>query len=155
MSDADAKAKRLSLQTELARLNWTAAHRIQIQMRYSDTDAMGHLNNAVYVQYLETSRVLMMRDLKLPDGGGPSVVARLELDYHREIRLGQVVLVESLIERLGNTSWTVLSRILADGVPSAFARTVEVAVDEQHRPAPIPADVREALEPLLAQEIKA
>ncbi|KEF33985.1 MULTISPECIES: acyl-CoA thioesterase [Deinococcus] len=133
----------------LAALDWTRAHRASIQMRYGDIDAMGHLNNAVYVQYLELSRVLLLRDLGLPDGDDRSVIARLELDYRREVRWGQAVAVESLVERVGATSWTVLSRLLADGTPCAYARTVQVRVGEGLRPEPLPDALRARLAELL------
>ncbi|UQN07337.1 thioesterase family protein [Deinococcus sp. QL22] len=130
--------------------DWARAHRAGIQMRYGDIDTMGHLNNAVYVQYLETSRILLMRDLGVPDDEDRSVIARLELDYQREIRLGQDVFVETLVERLGNTSWTLLSRVTADGVPCTYARTVQVRVDAALKPTPLPAVLREQLQTLLA-----
>jgi len=120
-------------------------------MRYGDIDAMGHLNNAVYVQYLETSRVALMRDLGVPDREDRSVIARLELDYRREVRWEQAVTVESLIERVGRTSWTVVSRVLADGEPCAYARTVQVRVDRAHRPETLPDSLRAALAPLGVQ----
>lgn len=155
MSNHTKNTERPHLTAELAPLNWENAHRTTIQMRYSDTDAMGHLNNAVYVQYLETSRVLLMRDLAVPDGGGRSVVARLELEYRQEIKLGQTVVVESLVEHIGRSSWTVVSRILADGQPSAFARTVEVKVGEDMRPAAIDDALRTLFEPLMTKEVQA
>lgn len=133
----------------LASLDWARAHRAEVQMRYGDIDAMGHLNNAVYVQYLETSRVILMRDLGVRDTDDHSVIARLELDYRREVRWGQQVLVENLVERVGRTSWTVVSRLLADGEPCAYARTVQVRVDAAHRPEPLPERVRAAFAPLL------
>lgn len=129
---------------------WARAHRAGIQMRYGDIDTMGHLNNAVYVQYLETSRILLMRDLGVPDDEDRSVIARLELDYQREIRLGQEVFVETLVERLGTTSWTLLSRVTADGVPCTYARTVQVRVDTALKPTPLPTVLREQLSKLLA-----
>ncbi|WP_019587593.1 acyl-CoA thioesterase [Deinococcus apachensis] len=135
--------------TALADLDWSRAHRTAIQMRYGDIDAMGHLNNAVYVQYLETSRVILMRDLGVREQDDHSVIARLELDYRREVRWGQAVEVESLVERVGRTSWTVVSRLLANGEPSAYARTVQVRVDTAHRPEPLPERVRSAFAPLL------
>lgn len=119
-------------------------------MRYSDTDAMGHVNNAVYVQYLETARVVMMRDLQGGTDELRSVVARLELDYAREIKLNQEVVVESLVERLGGKSWTVISRILADDRPCAFARTVEVRVNE-HNQATSLAEVATILQPYVLE----
>ena len=140
----------LSLEQQLARLDWSRPHRTPIQMRYSDTDAMGHLNNAIYVQYLETSRMIMLRDT-CPEELR-TVIARVELDYRHEIKLGQEVVVESVIERVGRSSWTVASRMLADGRVSAVARSVEVHVDDQLRPAPLPGRVRAAFEQLLAGE---
>ncbi|MDL2343145.1 thioesterase family protein [Deinococcus sp. MIMF12] len=136
---------------ELASLAWAGAHRAGIQMRYGDIDAMGHLNNAVYVQYLETSRVLLMRDLGVPDREDRSVIARLELDYRQEVRWGQEVTVESLVERVGASSWTVVSRLLADGQPCAYARTVQVRVGDGLRPEPLPEALRERLGSLLAR----
>lgn len=147
MSDPRPPAR---LKDEFAALNWTAAHRTPIQMRYSDTDAMGHVNNAVYVQYLETSRVVMMRDLQGGDDQVRSVVARLELDYGLEVKLGQEVVVEALVERLGRKSWTIISRIVADGVPSAFARTVEVRVNDANEPVAL-GDLPEVLRPYLLE----
>lgn len=136
----------------LAALDWARAHHTQIQMRYGDIDAMGHLNNAVYVQYLETSRVIMMRDLGVRDREDRSVIARLELDYRREVQWGQIVTVDSLVERVGRTSWTVVSRLCADGVPCAYARTVQVRVDAEHRPEPLPPGLHAAFAPLLVRE---
>lgn len=138
------------LKDEFAPLEWSRAHRTSIQMRYSDTDAMGHVNNAVYVQYLETARVVMMRDLQGGTDELRSVVARLELDYAREIKLNQEVVVESLVERLGGKSWTVISRILADDRPCAFARTVEVRVNE-HNQATSLAEVATILQPYVLE----
>ncbi len=134
------------------RLDWRAAHRAGIQMRYGDLDTMGHLNNAVYVQYLETSRVILMTDLGVPPSQDRSVIARLELDYRHEIRPGQTVVVETLVERVGRTSWTLLSRVMADGLPCAYARTVQVRVDADLRPVPLADDLRGRLSGLLAQE---
>lgn len=134
------------LQDEFALLDWSRAHRTPIQVRYSDMDAMGHLNNTVYVQYLEVSRMRMMRDLQRGTDSTRSVVARLELDYAHEIKLEQEVVVETLVERVGNKSWSSLSRILADGQPSAFARTVEVLVDSANTPVPLSEWLRDLLE---------
>ncbi|GAA5535140.1 thioesterase family protein [Deinococcus aluminii] len=135
----------------LAALDWTRAHRTEIQMRYGDIDGMGHLNNAVYVQYLETSRVLLMRDLGVRDEDDRSVLARLELDYRQEVRWGQRVTVETLVEGVGRSSWTVVSRLTADGQPCAFARTVQVRVNAAHRPEPLPEAWRRAFLPLSAR----
>ena len=119
-------------------LNWQDARRCTIQLRYSDLDAMGHINNARYAEFLEVSRMDLSAALGIRDVDDLSVLARLELDYVGELRLGQEVVIESLVERVGRTSWVVVSRFLADGVPCAFARSVQVSVDEAHTPRPLP-----------------
>ncbi|WP_295821057.1 thioesterase family protein [uncultured Deinococcus sp.] len=119
-------------------LNWQDARRCTIQLRYSDLDAMGHINNARYAEYLEVARMDLSAALGIRDVDDLSVLARLELDYVGELRLGQEVVIESLVERVGRTSWVVVSRFVADGVPCAFARSVQVSVDEAHAPRVLP-----------------
>ncbi|GGR72594.1 hypothetical protein GCM10008959_37620 [Deinococcus seoulensis] len=132
-------------------LNWRDAHRTTIQLRYGDLDAMGHVNNARYAEFLEVARMDLSRALAVRDADDRSVLARLELDYVRDIRLGQEVVIETLIERVGRTSWTGVARILADGVPCAFARSVQVRVDDQGQPAVIPPTFAERIAPVLVR----
>lgn len=120
-------------------------------MRYSDIDTNHHVNNGRYGEYLENARIMLMRDIGLWARGERTVLARMELDYVQEIRAGQALIVESLIERLGRTSWTVVARILADDVPCAFSRAVLVRVNPQHQPEPLPEWAREALSTLLVR----
>ncbi|GHF79454.1 MULTISPECIES: acyl-CoA thioesterase [Deinococcus] len=137
--------------TRMPDLNWSDAHRAQLQMRYSDIDTNHHVNNGRYGEYLENARIQLMHDVGLWGEGERAVLARMEMDYVQEIRWGQALVVESLIEKIGRSSWTVVARILADGMPCAFARTVIVRVNAEHRPEPIPDGVREALRPLMVR----
>lgn len=121
-------------------------------MRYADLDTMGHLNNAVYVQYFETARVLMAEALELPEHLDRSVIARQEIDYLHEVRRGQEVVVELVIERIGNTSWTTVCRMLADGRLCAYSRTVQVRVAEgELRPQPLEPEIRTLLARVLGK----
>ncbi|GGB72718.1 thioesterase [Deinococcus soli (ex Cha et al. 2016)] len=125
--------------SRLPALNWGDASRSVIQLRYGDLDAMGHVNNARYAEFLEVGRMGLSREV----GGQAddrSVLARLEIDYVRDIRQGQEVAVDTLVERVGRTSWTSVALILANGVPCAFARSVQVRVDEQGVPRALPED---------------
>lgn len=132
-------------------LNWDDAHRASIQMRYSDIDANQHVNNGRYGEYLENARVMMLRDIGVSVEDSRTVLARMELDYVREIRAGQSLLVESLVERVGRTSLTVVSRVLADGVPCAFGRVVMVGLDAAHQPQPVSDALRRTVAPLLVR----
>lgn len=133
--------------------DWSRAHRTPIQMRYSDTDMMGHINNAAYAQFLELSRLDFLAQT-LP-GHPPlmTVLARLELNYRAEVRLHQQVVAETLLTRLGTSSWTYAFRLLADGQPSADGHSVQVHLDpDTRRPAPLPDEVRQALAAALVPE---
>ncbi|ULH14617.1 acyl-CoA thioesterase [Deinococcus sp. KNUC1210] len=124
-----------------------SAHRTRIQMRYSDTDMMGHINNAAYAQFLEIARMDYLDGL-LPPGVRPAavVLARLELNYRREVHLGQRVEVLTALTAVGRSSWTYAFQILADDVVSADGSSVQVHVDaDTRRPAPLPAEMRRLL----------
>ncbi len=109
-------------------------HRTEIQVRFADTDALGHVNNAVYATYAELGRVEFMRALGIAPGG--FILARLALDYRRQVRLGERVSVETWVERVGNTSVTMRQVVLVGGWAAAAAATpaapegaVEVAAE--------------------------
>ncbi|CAM4035083.1 acyl-CoA thioesterase [Deinococcus marmoris] len=132
-------------------LNWHDAHRTSIQLRFADVDAMGHVNNARYAEFLEVARMDMSAATGIQGDDDHSMLARLELDYVHEIRLGQTVFIESLVERVGRSSWTVAARFVADNVPCAFARSVQVRVNADHIPEALPERFRELVKPLLAR----
>ncbi|GGR01927.1 hypothetical protein GCM10008957_13510 [Deinococcus ruber] len=116
-------------------------------MRYSDTDMMGHINNAAYAQFLEIARMDYL-DALLPPGVRPAavVLARLELNYRREVHLGQRVEVLTALTQVGRSSWTYAFQILADDVVSADGSSVQVHVDaDTRRPAPLPPEMRTVL----------
>ena len=125
-------------------MDWKCAHRTRIQMRYSDTDMMGHINNAAYAQFLELARMEYL-DWLLPPGARPvsMVLARLELNYRQEVRLGQQVEVLTLLRHVGKSSWSYTFQLLADGLLSADGSSVQVHTDpETRRSTPLPALMR-------------
>ncbi len=64
-------------------------HRYRCAMRWSDMDAYGHVNNVVYLTYLEEARVDMLFALGAESGGRALsdgvLVARHEIDYRRPL----------------------------------------------------------------------
>ena len=107
-----------------------------VDVRWRDSDALGHVNHAVFLTYLEEGRdALFIQTL----GTDPSyVVARIELDFRAEIRLDdRRVTVRLEVENLGTTSLTTRETIiLPSGETAAEARVVIVRWDtDQHKPA--------------------
>lgn len=136
---------------ELAAPDFSAAHRAYIQLRFSDTDQMGHINNAAYAVFLETARLALTASVGLTDL--KVVLARLELDYRREVKLGQQVEIQTLVTRFGSSSWAYASRLLADGEVALEARSVQVQVGPDMRPEPLSQATRVALATYFAAEL--
>ena len=107
-----------------------------VPVRWRDTDALGHVNHAVFLTYLEEARDAFYTQAV---GDPDYVVARLEVDLRAEVRHGdQRVTVRIQAESLGTTSLTTRETILtASGEVAAEARVVTVRWDRgQRRPVP-------------------
>jgi len=123
-----------------------------ITVRYRDLDPQGHVNNAVYLTYLESARLGYYQQVGIyhPDSSVLTglVVVRNEIDYLAPIHFGQAVRVGLRVERLGTKSITFIYQIETDpdGTPLARGKSVMVAYDNtSDRGVPIPQDWREKI----------
>ncbi len=108
-----------------------------VDVRWRDVDALGHVNHAVFLTFLEEGRDAFFSQTL---GGDPSyVVVRLEVDLRAEVRYPERrVTVRIEAERLGTTSLTTRETILTPAKEVvAEARVVTVRWDPGHR-TPIP-----------------
>ncbi|WP_122089655.1 acyl-CoA thioesterase [Halalkalicoccus subterraneus] len=118
-----------------------------IQVRFRDIDAMGHVNNAVYATYVEQARTEYFRRV-LDEGldAVSTVLASLELSYERPILLDQSVTIEIDVPEMGRSSLPMTYEVLADGERVATAESVQVFLDpETEKPSPIPERFRERI----------
>ncbi len=102
---------------------------------------MGHVNNAVFVTYLEVARTELWRRRFGFAGGAdefPFVVARVAVDYRAPVHLGDDVIVHIEASTVGTTSFTLAYRLEVGDRLVARAESVLVAVDaDTHRPTPL------------------
>lgn len=117
-----------------------------VAVRWRDTDALGHVNNAVFMTYLEEARDAFYTAVV---GADPIyVVVRIEAEFLAEIRYEhRLVTVRIEVERLGRTSLTTRETILtAAQKVAAEARVVTVRWDQASRkPVPFSAAERERI----------
>lgn len=119
------------------------------KLRYGDTDRQQHINNAAYLTFLETGRVTFFYDqeLGLLPPGREIVVARLEIDYHAELRYPGIADIGLRVLQLGRSSFRLGEAIFDGGRCAATAEVVMVLVDGASRKAvPIDGRMREWLE---------
>mgnify|MGYP001949533082 FL=1 len=124
--------------------------RVPITVRWRDMDAMGHVNNAKYVSYLEEARVRWMQGVpgvSMSDRIAP-VVAATNVNYRAPIVWPNDIVVELFVERVGNISVTIGHRILDqkdERILYSDGNVVVVWMDTQTgRSAPLPDAIRAA-----------
>ncbi len=101
----------------------------QVSLRWRDVDALGHVNHAVFLTYLEEGRDAFYVQVL---GRDPHyVVARIEIDFRTEVRYADRRLrVRVEVERVGTTSLTTREAVLTPaGAAAAEARVVTVLWD--------------------------
>ena len=123
-------------------------------VRFGDIDGAGHLNNAVYLTYIESARIEFARHLglitSLVDLG--MIVARVEIDFRAPVELGELVDVGVRIPRVGTKSFGMDHALYVGERLVAEAKTVLVAYDYDRGGAiPLPEKWRAALEQTQAE----
>ena len=122
-----------------------------LEVRFRDCDAMGHVNNAVYLTYLEETRFAYWRSLWGPDlrsNGTPGIIlARAEIDYRRPAKYGETLEIRMTLDRIGRTSiassYEVVNQL---GDLTANAKTVIVVYDyATGQPVPVSESIRARL----------
>ncbi|MGW0772316.1 acyl-CoA thioesterase [Streptomyces sp. NPDC002835] len=140
-----------------------ARHIYRCPLRWSDMDAFGHVNNVVFLRYLEEARIDFMFRLAPGDGSpsfsGGSVVARHEIDYVRPlVHRHDPVIIESWVTKINAASLTIAYEVKEADDPTKAdsaqvyvrASTVVVPFDlEAQRPRRITAEEKSFLEQYL------
>ncbi len=115
-------------------------HEHRQEIRFSDIDAMGHVNNAVYLNYLEQARISFFRAILGRPWDWESsgiIVGRNAIDYLSPVRLNDNLIIRTYPVRIGTKSFTVnynLVRILEGGEElCAKAESVLVCFDYHHQ----------------------
>ncbi|PWI18353.1 thioesterase [Streptomyces sp. Act143] len=122
-------------------------HIYHCPLRWADMDAYGHVNNVVFLRYLEEARIdFLFRPEK--DFKQGSVVARHEIDYKRQlVHRHTPVVIELWVTEIRAASFTIAYEVKDDDLVYVRASTVIVPFDfEAQRPRRITAEEREFLE---------
>ena len=93
------------------------------RVRFRDCDAMGHVNNSVYSTFLEEARIEVLGGLT------DFILARVEIDFRSELRVGEEIEVRTRCSRIGSKSLELEHEIHADGRLAAEAKSVLVGYD--------------------------
>jgi acyl-CoA thioester hydrolase len=121
-------------------------------VRFADMDRQGHVNNAVYPTYFETGRVERIYDPEhgFQVEGCTTVLARIEIDFLKELRWPGTVEIGTAIAEIRRSSYVFSQAIFSEGACAARARSTMVLIDRATRKArPLPDDLIERLNRIL------
>ena len=110
----------------------------EINTRWRDLDAFGHVNNATFATYVEDARISMFKrwDLSQTSGTRSVIAASLKLDFKQQLSHPSEIIVGQRISRIGTTSFDIQAAIYKkDGPNSPICETLLTCVcfnyDEQ------------------------
>jgi acyl-CoA thioester hydrolase len=129
--------------------------RVTDNVRFADMDRQGHVNNAVYPTYFETGRVLRIYDSDhgFQVDGCTTVLARIEIDFLKELRWPGTVEIGTAIAEIRRSSYVFSQAIFAEGDCAARARSTMVLIDRATRKArTLPPELVERLQQLQMKE---
>ena len=125
-------------------------HKLDLQIRFNDIDQMGHVNNAVIMEFFDLGKDHFFRARGLPpeEGDFTVMVVHYEVDFRSQIHKTDAIAVETDVERIGNKSLTVLQRIVEQGTGRLCAECRTVMAGYRRSTAAsdtIPDDLRQRL----------
>jgi acyl-CoA thioester hydrolase len=109
---------------------------------------MAHVNNAVFLTYMESARLAYFKSLGLGDNPLEGMIlARAEVDFRSPIELGEQVEVGTRTGRIGTKSFDLEQEVWADGRLAAEGKFVIVGYDYgTSRSRELPVEWRETLQ---------
>src|SRR5882762_5025370 len=114
----------------------TYPHVRRLDTMFSDVDVLGHVNNVAIARLFEEARSSLHRVLRgvVPDALSGLVLARVEIDYVRELSYPGVVDIAIGISRIGTKSFQQAAALFRDGECAALstATSVRVSPDRTH-----------------------
>ena len=87
--------------------DYTFHHRTKT--RWKDLDAFQHINNAVFLSYFEDARIALFDRWNLQPNGKSLIVAKIVVNYYKQLLHPSDFLIGQKVSRVGNTSFDIQS----------------------------------------------
>jgi acyl-CoA thioester hydrolase len=105
-------------------------HQVDVEVRFADTDAMGHVNNAVYLTYCEMARIRYWTDVTGEpvaaghEGAESLILAEARITYRAPVFHTETVTIETRATHIGHSSFLLEHRLTASGPGGGGSRLV-------------------------------
>ena len=125
-------------------------HTLPVQIRFSDVDQFGHMNNSSYFSLYDLAKTSYLRDVFGDRDWNKMgvVVANINADFLAPVFFSDDWVIETSVIHLGHKSLTLLQRAVnqASGVLKCQCRTIMVGYDTASKePIELPADFKQMI----------
>ena len=113
-------------------------HKIPIQIRFSDIDAVNHVNNSIIAQYYDVGRIKYFETVLGDNFQWSDVLAVIvytENNYYHSINQNDKIFVETRLEKFGNKSITMFQQIVEENtnVIKSTCKTILAGYDRKNK----------------------
>ncbi len=126
----------------------------QIDPRFGETDALGHINHAVVPVWFEQARMPLFKlfNPELSLASWNLILKKIEVDYLAQIFVNSPVNITTWVGRVGNSSFLVKHEAHQNGQCVARGEVLMVYFDYgKQSKADIPADIRKIIAPYVSE----
>lgn len=126
------------------------------QPRFSETDALGHINNTVIPVWFEAARkpIFTIFNANLNLSNWNLIIAKVEINYTAQIQYQHEVEIRTSIKKVGNSSFTIFQQVFQNEQQVAFGECIMVKFDyAQNKSTGLTDAEKDALNAHLIQEI--
>jgi acyl-CoA thioester hydrolase len=133
------------------------AHELAVKVRFSETDALGHISNISYFIYLEEARIEFFKALgfDMAIEKWKVILASAKCDFINQGFFNQHLKVISVVNKIGNSSFSIIHRVVDAETGQLIAKGEASAVHfnfETQKSERLPDEIRDLLEEHLEEE---
>ncbi|WP_101846071.1 acyl-CoA thioesterase [Halobacillus sp. Marseille-P3879] len=103
-------------------------HTTEIQVRFCETDLLGHVNNNNFFVYMEDARIKFFNDLNLVDEDWNFILASIKCDFLKQVYFNQKLLVKSGVVKIGQSSFHLEQDMYEESTGALVAKGQSVIV---------------------------
>ncbi len=121
----------------------------QLEPRFAETDALGHISNTIFPIWLEDARTPIFKifNPEMNVHKWTLILARQEIDHTAQTFIGKSVTIETGLGHIGNSSFEIIQIAKQDEKIIAKGKAILVHFDyEKQKASPIPAEIKQQLE---------
>ena len=122
---------------------------LTVEPRFSETDALGHVNNTVLPVWFEQARTPIFEIFtpNLAIGEWRLILAKIDVSFLKQIFYGKEVEVKTYIQSIGNSSLVVYHEAWQENLKVAEGTAVMVHFDHNmQKSKPLPEEIKQRLE---------